>query len=361
MQTRRVVFPVIVVLLMVLSLPMSIMAQEDEVLVLAEHGPYGVGWRSVTFVDESREDRELQTMIWYPAIIPAGQEEDRQMYGLFDAEPDTEVAPYPLILWSPGYGGSKLEGAYLKGHLASYGFVVVGMMHPGDTEPASRVDRPLDILFVLDQLSLDMEDLTDVLDMNVVGVIGYSDGSYSAMSVAGARLDPEYFFAWFEDDESNVPVWVDSQWIKPWDEIVQYRAQFDPPPVEGELWPPFADDRIRAVMPMAPCEGHAFGNKGLAAIEVPTFLMAGTRDRSCPYDGVVYTYEYLGADDRYLLSFINKNHSFPGFSTTEDTIKHFALAFFGKYLQGNEDYTEYLTEDFVEQFESLVWGVYEEE
>lgn len=41
-----------------------------------------------------------------------------------------------------------------------------------------------------------------------------------------------------------------------------------------------------------------------------------------------------------------------------DRINHFVTAFFGRFLQGREDYAEYFSEDFVEQYEDLVWGVY---
>jgi hypothetical protein len=39
-------------------------------------------------------------------------------------------------------------------------------------------------------------------------------------------------------------------------------------------------------------------------------------------------------------------------------MKHFAIAFFGYYLQGREEYFEYFSKQFVNQFDDLVWGVY---
>ncbi len=41
-------------------------------------------------------------------------------------------------------------------------------------------------------------------------------------------------------------------------------------------------------------------------------------------------------------------------------ISYFSMAFFGYYLQDLEGYVEYLTEDYVQWFEDLTWGVYEE-
>jgi hypothetical protein len=37
---------------------------------------------------------------------------------------------------------------------------------------------------------------------------------------------------------------------------------------------------------------------------------------------------------------------------------HFAAAFFGYHLQGREDLVYYFSEDFVAQYDDLVWGVY---
>jgi hypothetical protein len=44
-----------------------------------------------------------------------------------------------------------------------------------------------------------------------------------------------------------------------------------------------------------------------------------------------------------------------------ERMQHFATAFFGYYLQGRQDYAEYFSQEFVEQYEDLAWGVYEGE
>jgi predicted dienelactone hydrolase len=355
MKRSRILLILMTVVMLLAMMVGPAPAQEAETLPLAEHGPYGVGWQLITLVDEIREGMELQTMIWYPAVIPEGEVEDWKLSGLFGATPDTSAAPYPLILSSHATGGSMAEGANLNGHLASYGFVVMAMTHPADGELSANIDRSLDILFVLDQAALGIEGLTDIIDTDIVGVKGYSRGAFTALSVTGARIDPEYFLGWYEEKENNAPKLFGNEWIDPWDDIVAYRAQFEPPLVEGDLWPPFADERIRAVIPGAPCWGHVFGDRGLAAANTPTFLMAGTGDMTCPYDGAVYIYEKLGTDNRYLLSFA-ENHAFSDLPYLEAPIKHFMTAFFGYYLQGQADYAEYLTADYVENIDRVVWG-----
>src|SRR5262245_8158933 len=120
-----------------------LVAQEEaDKLPLAAHGVYGVGFQWVTFVDENRDSRELKTAIWYPALIPEGEREQAQLGGLTDAEPDTSGAPYPVIFYSHGYNGSPLEAAFFNGHLASQGFVVVGLDHQCGNAPTCLTDRP---------------------------------------------------------------------------------------------------------------------------------------------------------------------------------------------------------------------------
>ena len=43
-----------------------------------------------------------------------------------------------------------------------------------------------------------------------------------------------------------------------------------------------------------------------------------------------------------------------------ERMDHFVTTFFGYHLQGRDDYAGYFSEDFVERFDDLAWGVYEE-
>jgi hypothetical protein len=50
-----------------------------------------------------------------------------------------------------------------------------------------------------------------------------------------------------------------------------------------------------------------------------------------------------------------------GSGRDQDKLNHFTTAFFGYYLQGQDDYAEYFTADFVEQIADLAWGPVEPE
>jgi predicted dienelactone hydrolase len=133
------------------------------------------------------------------------------------------------------------------------------------------------------------------------------------------------------------------------------------------LWPAFTDERIRAVLPFEPCNSAFFGEQGLAAATVPTLLVAGTADQFCPYQNdAAFDYAHLGSEDVYLLTFIGDDHFLFDVASNTPVIKHFVAAFFGHYLQGQEDYAQYMTSGYVDTLENelnlgLVWGVYEGE
>jgi predicted dienelactone hydrolase len=96
-------------------------------------GPYGIGVRTLTLVDETRRtpahadvaelpQRTLVTEVWYPTSSP-GAEPQR------DA-PLAGGGPFPLIVNSPGLRDNRQGEAYYGRHLASRGFVVASVEFP---------------------------------------------------------------------------------------------------------------------------------------------------------------------------------------------------------------------------------------
>lgn len=351
----------IVTVILTLSLITPALAQDEpELPPLAERGPYGVGTLDITFVDASREDRELVTTIWYPAIIPEGEEEQTSL-GLTGAEPDTSGAPYPLILHSHAGWGNRFYYSFLVAHLASHGFVVAAMDHK--YLPTTLVDQPLDILFALDQLTAITEgDLAGMIDSDRVGIDGVAEyGAVTAVLLTGAQIDPEHFLELCAEQPMSAFDLCFGDLYTSWDEVVAYRAQFEPPLETGQLWPPFADERIHAVLLMEPCDSPLFGERGLTAATVPTLLLARVQAAGgFDYEeAAVYMYTHLGAEERHLLTFLRYDFYYRE-PELRVWINHFATVFFGYYLQGQEDYAQYLTAEYVEGFEDLAWGAYEE-
>lgn len=341
---------ILALLLFAAAVPVQV--QDTQMIPLAAPGPYLVGTREMTYIDEARDGREVAVTIWYPAVDAAE-----------NAAADPSQAPYPLILYTIGRMGNRMELRYLDEHLASQGFVVAAM-EPGGRNLSSyreAVNQPLDVLFMLNQLAdAPPQALTGMIDADHTGVMGYSFGGYTAVAVSGAQWDSGYHATWCTSHPDLYPEACPGQ--KTMEMVWDYRAQTEPAPADGELWPPMTDARIRAVLPLAGAPGMVFGERGLAEADVPMLMMAATHDTDTPYEpAAAFVYENWGDADHYLLTFVGADHNFGYRSVPNsdvDMIDHFATAFFGLYLQNRHEYAEYLTVHHVNACGDLYSGVY---
>jgi predicted dienelactone hydrolase len=106
--------------------------------------------------------------------------------------------PFPLVMFSPGWGGPAWSAVFVSTRLASHGFVVALLYHYGDRvwsyEPAAdhlgvaSLNRPLDASFALTHLlartAVSGDLLTGVIDPEKVAASGWSLGGYAAMALA---------------------------------------------------------------------------------------------------------------------------------------------------------------------------------
>ncbi len=347
MSRFQILGKVIFAVLLAFTVAVPARAQEGNTLPLSEAGPYAVGTRDMTFTDESRDAQEIAVAFWYPAVEAAD-----------NAVSDLSGAPYPVILYSHGmYFDGQLRHRYahsqLASHLASYGFVVVAVEHDDDMALVF-VDRPLDILFVIGQLDrLAETDMSGLLNMEMLGMMGISGGTPTVLQMGGARLDGTYTDAWCTDHRGAYHCPPDPSIRETGRAVLE---QFGTTDENGLKYIP-TDPRIRAGAAMAPGFAPSFGERGLKTVSVPTLLMAYTGDEAFNYEEeAVFLYEHLGSADRYLISFIGGSHRtllYP-----DPRRDHLMTAFFGYYLQGREDYAQYLTEDYVNSIEGLAWGPY---
>ncbi len=282
-----------------------------------------------------------------------------------DAPADMSGAPYPLILTG------RHSGDYLfKSHLATYGFVTATVRSPKfsytQNWDLNVIDGPLDFLFALDQLaSQPPEGLAGVIDANRAGAAGYSWDGFFSLAVGGVRINPDHYLSQCALAPSLEPPLSDSlmnyycSLSNKWDKLTAYAGDAMTTSEDG-LWQPLTDDRILAVMPMAPDGAWLYGERGLAAVDIPTFILVGTEDTLYDIDAS-YIYEHLRTAKKYLISYVDKDHMLVEFTEPKRRINHFASAFFGYYLQGREEYGAYFSADFVAQFDDLYWGVYPDE
>lgn len=323
----------------------------------SERGPYHVGTSHLSLHDANREDRLVMITVWYPAVQPTDGADNSPTR---DAAPDVISAPYPLILSS-----SKVAKLFAP-YLVSQGFVWASVdgIDAYDHMNKQMVTQPLDILFTLDQVaSSPPEGLEGMINSEQVGVTGYSFDGYNTLALSGARIDPEYYLAQCPDpDPTTEPlVQVDLSAFdcgpsRAWDEYAALVGDVITTSEDG-LWQPITDDRIRAVMPMAGEGWWLFGERGLAAVDLPVLIIAGTEDELYPENVLIYN--HLGTSEKNMISFIGDGHMVMVTDYEHIAqIAHFATAFFGYHLQGHEEYADFFSKDFVDQYDDLFWGEY---
>ena len=341
------------------TIPEEPTPSDPVIFPFAERGPYWTGKREYTLVDASRDGREISLTVWYPAVKETDAEGNLIT---LDASPEMSNAPYPMIMTGTASGRFLFTS-----HLASYGFVMVIVRFTDfyDSVDFQVIDYPLDLLFALDQIGLNsLEGLDNVIDSDHTGVTGFSGDGWLSLAVSGVRINPEYYLSFCEQVPSMEPAlanWYDDYFCglaMKWDAFVAY-AGSEYTESEDGLWPPITDKRIQAILPMAVDGAWLYGEQGLASANLPTLIIAPTKDQYVPYEfETVFIYEQLGTPEKSLISFIGRDHDMPFVPEPGDRMRHFAVAFFGFHLQGREDYAYYFSEEFVSQFDDLAWGVY---
>src|SRR5690349_1019868 len=210
-----------------------------------------LGHASTLLVDSTRADRLIGVDCWYPAETG---DEPAATYPVIPGVGFTASArtgapalpgPYPLVVLSHGRAGLRTSYVMLCEGLAARGFVVVALDHPGDTlldwmtgtavdDATNEAQRVADVHFVLDTLLAAPDGIAAmaVVDPAQVAVVGHSYGGWTALAVASAEAP---------------------------------------------------DARIRAVAGTQPF-ARSLSRKAIARIAVPTMLIVGARDETCPPD-----------------------------------------------------------------------------
>jgi predicted dienelactone hydrolase len=195
----------------------------------------------------------------------------------------------PLIIIANGMGLEQDFMAFLANHLASHGFAVgvpeaidsndvrqkdffLGRkpVSAGNFDASEYVNRPLDITYVLNELDrLNVTKFQNRLNVQQVGVVSYSFGAVSALSLAGAKFD---FGQLQQDCESQSKLLNLSLFY-------QCRA-LELPDAQRNL--DFRDSRISSLFMFVPMGHSLFGSKNLQSIDVPTYWNSTAQDPFTP-------------------------------------------------------------------------------
>lgn len=318
---KRLMAALLGALLFASSLSSAAALERPDAPTYGKRGAYAVGTQELML----EEAPPLTLTIWYPAANPERlPQRTTYQYGpitgegraLRDAAVDRRGAPYPLIIFSHGLGGARLQSVFYAEHLASHGFVVMAADHRGSTfgdlllgqvnrilESFAR--RPLEVLRQLEYaVTLNTEDsFAGAIDTENVGVTGHSFGGYTTLAAAGARLNINGIREGCADGKlpAQLCLYVQS-------EAAIWEARGLSAAPEG-LYPPTTDPRIKAAVALAPSSAPLFGAEGAAALSIPLMIIVGSQDRATPPERDSYPiYESVSSAQKAMVVFENAGH-----------------------------------------------------
>jgi predicted dienelactone hydrolase len=323
----------------------------EQVLVTNLSRPGNLSWQKQTIIlNDSSRNRTFPADIYLPKIS----------------------TPRPVIVISHGLGSDRTSFAYLAEYLASQGFVVAVPEHPGSNaeqlqallagrsdqvaQPREFIDRPLDIKYLLDQLSrLSQYDSTyrGRLNMEQVGVVGQSFGGYTALALAGASID-------FKQLDKSCPASPDVLNVSL---LLQCLAMSLPQSTYN-----LSDPRVKAVIAINPVNRSIMGPASLSQIKIPVMIVASTVDTVAPaLLEQIQPFTWLTTPNKYL-ALINGGTHFSTIGESPNTntgipvpeqvigpspslarryVTALSFSFFQTYVANELSYRRYLSANYI--------------
>lgn len=183
---------------------------------------------------------------------------------------------HPLLVLFHGTNGNTRSMAWLGSALAARGYIVVSANHPGFTSLQVTQDSMMetwlqaeDGRFLIDVL-LASDQFAKSIDDKRIGSIGFSLGGYSALAIAGVRLQIQALQAFCRShhEEATCKLFPDAL----------YGPLVEDEPQNRDV----ADPRVRAAVSLAPGYVPAMSSESMSAIDVPVLVMTGSKDEMLP-------------------------------------------------------------------------------
>ncbi len=313
--------------------------------------------QTIDLVDQQRPS--FQT---YPPLI------DRNIPTNLYLPDSSSVKRPPLIVISHGLGSDRQTYSYIAEHLASYGFAVATIEHPGSnarqvqylltglanevSPPSELINRPRDLQFLLNYLE---RNYSTRLNLNQVGIFGQSYGAYTSLAIAGAAINYEEVADRCSNQETatifNFSILLQCQLLRL--------------PAEDYN---FKDPRVKAIFAINPLTSQIFGENGISAINIPTLIVTGSADNVTPaLAEQIRPFSWLQTPEKYLVLLKQGTHFSTLKESTEEGVpvpqevigpdpaiaqnymKVLSLAFFKTYLPNQTSYKIYLTNEYTDQ------------
>jgi predicted dienelactone hydrolase len=337
-----------------------------ELVTVQKIGKYGVGVTTLQTV--SKSGRALTIEVWYPSEYDPYAEPHsylgvmKSSAAVFDALPDPDEKPYPVIAFSHGHSSMRQQSYFLTEYLTAQGYVVAAPDHlyntflDNDDSKMSEffLKRPEDISASIDRVLTaqngDPAWLSGLAHSEMIGACGHSFGGYTSIALSSDAvfsIPQDVHDACADDPSQNI--------------MCPFILEF--PDEKLHL----SDPRVKASMPIAPIGSFFFGKDGLSSITIPVFIMAAKDDTISSYkDEALFTYDAL-LSDKFLLSLETgehfvfsiiclltaiapdpealpeqvktvcaKGYNFP-LEKAFDLINYYAVTFFDYYLKGKKE------------------------
>lgn len=158
--------------------PVVLSQPEASGILPNQEGEFPVGVKNTQITMSTGYTADV--IIYYPGYLNPIEKRTRD-----------EAAPFPVVIFSPGYGGTALQYGTMVGDLATYGFVVAGVSWQYEDNREDDVTH-LDHIKVIDMIrnmsASSDSPLFNLADTDNCGAFGHSRGARTAFMSSG--FDP---------------------------------------------------------------------------------------------------------------------------------------------------------------------------
>lgn len=242
----------------------------------------------------------VRVTVWYPAAADAKEVSldigppGKPFFLVGSAAPDAPFADdkrKPVILFSHGFGGNARIMGWFTLPLARAGYVVIAVDHPGNNNPDKMTvggaimfwDRPGDLAAALSAVKADPV-IGPHLDLDRLGVAGFSAGGFTAIAATGVRVDVARLQAFCTANPSDGICMPQKEFPLSTEQMLAAAKSPALAPEEAHSGDDHSIPGVRAAFAIAPAIIQAIDPASLKADQTPIGIILGDADPVAPPD-----------------------------------------------------------------------------